>query len=395
MAIEYAGSRRDAPRRAVDLTTARDVVRRFDLILLAAVVAIVAYGLHVIAGITRSDVQGDADYFVVRQAAYAALGGVGLFAISLVDPDLFRRYWRHLFGGSLAILIVVLAPIGTEARGSQRWLSLGPLTFQPSELVKLTLVLAVAGFLADRARRLAEWRTVLSAVGLVLATVLLVFLQPDVGTALVYVAAGAGILFVGGARWTHIATLAATTALVAALVVWVLPSAGIEVLEDYQANRLSAFVDPSRDPSGASYNVAQSKTAIGAGGLRGRGVEGATQTNLEYLPEHETDFAFAALAEQRGFMGASILLLLYLLVVWRGIRVITLSSDAFTAMVAGGIVLGFLFQIYVNVGMTMGIAPVTGIPLPFVSVGGSAMVSNLLAMGVLQAIHARSTGRRR
>ena len=174
-----------------------------------------------------------------------------------------------------------------------------------------------------------------------------------------------------------------------ASVVWFLPGAGIDVLQPYQTARLTGFTNPDSDPSGATYNVTQSITAVGSGGLNGRGVEGATQTRLDYLPEHHTDFVFAALAEQRGFFGAALLLGLYLLVVWRGLRVIAVARDAFSAIVAGGIVIAFLFQVFVNVGMTMGIAPVTGIPLPFVTVGGSSMVANLIAIGVLQSIHAR------
>ena len=155
------------------------------------------------------------------------------------------------------------------------------------------------------------------------------------------------------------------------------------------------FTHPTEDPSGATYNVAQSINAVGAGGFRGRGVAGSTQTNSHFLPEHATDFAFASLAEQRGFLGVSILLLLYLLVVWRGLKIVAVARDAFSAIAAGGIVVAFLFQIFVNVGMAIGIAPVTGIPLPFVSAGGSAMIANLLAIGVLEAIHARGTGSRR
>jgi rod shape determining protein RodA len=181
-----------------------------------------------------------------------------------------------------------------------------------------------------------------------------------------------------------------------ASVVWFLPGAGIDVLKPYQTARLTGFTNPDSDPAGTTYNVTQSITAVGSGGLSGRGVEGATQTRLDYLPEHHTDFVFAALAEQRGFFGAALLLGLYLLVVWRGLRVIAVARDAFSAIVAGGIVIAFLFQIFVNVGMTMGIAPVTGIPLPMVTVGGSSMVANLIAIGVLQSIHARGhQGRRR
>jgi rod shape determining protein RodA len=167
------------------------------------------------------------------------------------------------------------------------------------------------------------------------------------------------------------------------------------VLQPYQVKRITGFLHPDSDPSGATYNIAQSKVAVGAGGFDGRGVAGATQTNLSYLPEHATDFVFASFAEQRGFFGTTILLLLYLLVVWRGLRIVTVARDLFSAIVAGGIVVAFLFQIYVNVGMTMGIAPITGIPLPFVSVGGSSMIANLAAMGVLLSIHVRGTPYRR
>jgi rod shape determining protein RodA len=176
-------------------------------------------------------------------------------------------------------------------------------------------------------------------------------------------------------------------------VLWLLPAAGVHVLKPYQEQRLTHFTHPDSDPAGATYNVSQSINAVGAGGVRGRGEAGATQTNLNFLPEHATDFAFASLAEQRGFVGVSILLLLYLLVVWRGLKVIAIARDAFSAIAAGGIVFAFLFQVFVNVGMNIGVAPVTGIPLPFVSVGGSALIANLMAMGVLQAIHVRGASR--
>jgi len=169
-------------------------------------------------------------------------------------------------------------------------------------------------------------------------------------------------------------------------VLWIGPSIGVDILKPYQRARITGFTSPSQDPSGPTYNLEQSITAVGAGGATGRGVAGATQTNANYLPEHATDFAFASLSEQRGFLGATILLLLYLLVIWRAIKVITLARDAFSAIAAGGIAFMLLIQIFVNVGMTVGMAPITGIPLPFVSVGGSSMIANLLSIGVLQSI---------
>ena len=386
-----AAPTRALPRQHVDIF---GFVRRLDWILVVAVGALVAYGLWAVAGITRHDVPGDEDYYVVRQAIAAGLGFAGFVAAVAIDPDRYRRAQAWLFGVTIVLMLLVY-PLADTTRGSKRWIELGPFQFQPSEFGKLLFVLALAGFLADRARRLGDLRVVAQAVGLALIPIALVFKQPDLGTALVYAAALGACLFVAGIRWSHLAVLLSVAALLLSSVVWFLPAAGIEVLEPYQTARLTGFTNPDADPAGATYNVNQSITAVGSGGVNGRGVGGATQTRLDYLPEHATDFVFASLAEQRGFVGAALLLGLYLLVVWRGLRIITLSRDAFGAIVAGGIVIAFLFQVFVNVGMTMGIAPVTGIPLPFVTVGGSSMVVNLTAIGVLQAIHARGNLRRR
>jgi len=363
-------------------------VRRLDWLLLGAVAALVAYGLWVIAGVTGDDIIGKESYFVVRQGFSVALGCIALVAATALDPGMYRRHKRIVFGGMIFILLVVIV-LGTEVRGSQRWLDIGFYRFQPSEFSKLLLVLSLAAFVADRGKRIGETRTVAAAVGLAAIPTALVFLQPDIGTALVYAAGLAAVLFFAGARWWHLAVLAAIGVFVVMFVLWLGPAAGLQILKPYQTARLTAFANPENDPGGAGYNVDQSITAVGAGGLRGRGVEHATQTNLDYLPEHATDFVFASLAEQRGFVGASIVLLLYLLVIWRAIKIVAAARDAFMATAAGAIAFVLLFQIFVNVGMTIGLAPVTGIPLPFVSFGGSAMVANLAAIGVLQAIAAR------
>jgi rod shape determining protein RodA len=386
--LEYAPSRVAAGARRHSRDDAVSLVRRLDWVLLAGLAATVGYGLLAIAGITRHDVAGNETYFVVRQGVFVALGMVGLALAVLVDPLVLRRYKTPLYVGTTGMMLLVILA-AEVTRGSKRWIDVGFFQFQPSEFGKLLFILALAGFLADRGRRIAEPRTVAAAVGLAAVPTVLVFLQPDFGTALVYAAALAAVLFVAGTRWLHLAALAVLATFVGAALLWLLPSIGVEVLKPYQWERLAAFGDPARDPGGSTYNLDQSITAVGAGGVWGRGVDDATQTKLDYLPEHATDFAFASLAEQRGFVGAVILLALYLLVLWRGLRIVAVASDRFSAVVAGGIVFALLFQIFVNVGMTMGIAPITGIPLPFVSVGGSSMIANLLAMGVLQSIHAR------
>jgi rod shape determining protein RodA len=390
--VDYA-SRAAVRARRREATDVASFVRRLDWILIGAVGLLVAYGLWSIADITRHDVTADAHYYLARQSVYAAIGVVVLAALVLIDPDIYRTRWRGIFIGTTCVIAVVF--LTGPIRGSKRWLDLGFFKFQPSEFGKVLFVLALAGFLAERTRRLNDPRTTLSTIGLALIPIFLVFLQPDFGSALVYCAAVAAVLLVAGTPWSHLAALAAAALAVAVLVLGVMPAAGVPLLKDYQQKRLTTFLDPDQDPGGATYNITQSKNAIGSGQARGRGPDNATQTTLNFLPEHHTDFVFASLAEERGFFGAGFLLTLYLLVVWRGLRIVTLAREPFTAIVAGGLVVTLLFQVFVNVGMTMGIAPITGIPLPFVSVGGSSMIANLIAIGLLLAIHVRAKAARR
>jgi rod shape determining protein RodA len=387
---DYAASAPPRARRHPRADTARAVsfVRRLDWVMLAAVAGLVGFGLWAIDGITRQDIAGDPDYYVTRQAIFALMGAVGLVGTLLIDPSLYRRYRKALYGLLIGMLLVVTV-IGTEVRGSTRWIDLGFFQFQPSEFGKLLLALFLAGLLAERGKRVTESRTTLIAIGAASVPTMFVFLQPDIGTALVYGAILLAALFFAGTRWRDLAVVAAVGAIVVVFVLWAGPAMGVEILEPYQRDRLTAFTDPSKNPRGAAYNINQSITAVGSGGLDGRGVAGATQTNLDYLPEHATDFIFSSLAEQRGFLGASILLLLYALIVWRGIKIIAVAPSLFTAVVAASIVVVLVIQIFVNVGMTIGIAPVTGIPLPFVSYGGSSMLASLMMVGLLQAIHVR------
>lgn len=393
MAIEAVDSaaRGLRSRRQAPAIGAGALIRRLDWLLFAALAALAAYGLWAINGITMHDPGGSV---VQRQGIYV-LGGSLLFVGSLfVDPAIYRRFHRPIYFGTLGVMLLVLVA-GAATRGSKRWLDVGFFRFQPSEFGKVLLILALAAFLADRAKSISSPAVVLAAIGYGIAPIVLVFVQPDIGTALVYTAALAAMLFVAGVRWSHLAVLAAVSVIGVLAVLWLLPAAGVNVLKPYQSARLTGFTHPDNDPRDATYNLRQSITAVGAGGLRGRGVLGATQTRLNYLPEHSTDFAFASLAEERGFFGASILLLLYLLVVWRALKVVASARDLYCAIVAGGIAAMFLFQVFVNSAMAMGIAPITGIPLPFVSVGGSAMLTDFLAIGILQAIYMRRNVRRR
>jgi rod shape determining protein RodA len=368
--------------------------RDLDWLLVGAIAALVGVGLWAINGITSHDVAGDPSYYLVRQGIFALLGTIAFFVALFVDPNIYRRHKWWVYGVMTGAMVFVIL-VGEAARGSRRWIDLGFFRFQPSEFGKLLFILFLAAFLADNAKRLDEWRTTGATLALGLVPILLVFLQPDIGTALVYSTAILGALFIAGTRWLHLAVIGTLAALFVTAVLWFLPAGGIHILKPYQQDRLTAFLHPNKDPSGSGYNIIQSKIGVGAGGLTGRGISGSTQTNFNYLPEHATDFAFSSYAEQRGFAGGALLLGLYLLVVWRGLRIVTIARDRFSAIAAGTIVVAFLFQIFVNVGMTIGLAPITGIPLPFVSVGGSAMITNLAAMGVLLAIGARAKARPR
>jgi rod shape determining protein RodA len=383
MAVRVEPRREAAPLGAGAL----GIIRNLDLVLLGAVAGLVAYGLWVLSAVSRNDVPGDPDHYVVRQSVNVALGALVFALATAVNPEAYRRVQKPLYLAALVGLSIVF--VADQVRGTKRWIDIGFFQFQPSELGKALLVVTLAAFLADRARRLDEWLTTLGAVGVAALPAFLVFLEPDFGTALIYGAILAAALFVAGARWTHLAACAVGAVMTALLVLWILPSAGIEILRDYQVERLTGFLNPDHDPSGATYNVTQSITAVGSGGLDGRGVAGATQTNMNYLPEHTTDFIFSALAEQRGFVGAALLLLLYALVVWRGVKTIALAPSLLGAIIVAAAVFALVVQVFVNIGMTIGVAPVTGIPLPFVSYGGSSMIASLALIGLIQAVHVR------
>jgi rod shape determining protein RodA len=241
-------------------------LKRLDWVLMAAAFALVGYGLWVVSGITRFDVPGDQQYYVVRQAIAGVLGVAALAAAAIVPIDLARRHWRLLYCATLALMILVFL-VAETIRGSKRWIDLGVIQFQPSELGKVLFVLAIAGFLVGRQGRVNRWRTIVQAIGLGTVPILLVFLQPDLGTALVYGAALVAVLFFVGVRWRQLLVFLVAVAFVGLSIIWLLPTAGVEVLKPYQSERVAGFLDPDRDPSGLTWNVNQSMTAVGAGGL--------------------------------------------------------------------------------------------------------------------------------
>jgi rod shape determining protein RodA len=287
-------------------------------------------------------------------------------------------------------LILLVVAVGSAARGSRRAFSLPFFSFQPSELGKLLLVLALAAFVVDRVRRLRDRDTTARVMLIALVPAMLVMLQPDLGTGMVYVVIGLAVLFIAGTSWRHFAALGAIAAIGIALTLVVAPAVGVQVLKPYQVDRLTAFLNPSDDPRDEGYQQNQSRIAIGAGEKTGRGSDAATQTRLNFLPEHHTDFIFSVVGEQYGFLGASIVLSLFALLIWRILRILTMAKNLYGALIAGGIVAMLMFQFFVNVGMTIGIMPITGVPLPLLSYGGSSVIVTLMAVGVLQSIHVQA-----
>ena len=359
-----------------------------DPILLVAGIALIGYSIYTLGVATQHDVPGDPYYYVVRQSIYAVVGIALMLAVARIDYSRFRELRVGIYTAMIGLIVLVLA-LGTAARGSRRWIELPFFTFQPSELGKVLLVIALAAFAIDTARRTSERRRTLRVLALGALPAVLVFLQPDLGSALVYGVITLSVLFIAGVRWTHFAALGGIAVAAIAIVLVIAPALGMPVLQGYQQDRITAFLHPSDDPADSSYQINQSLIAVGSGGKTGRG-DDATQTDNGFLPERHTDFIFAVVGERFGFVGAAFLLSLYALLIWRALRIMTLSKNLYGSMIAGGIAAMLMFQIFVNVGMNIGIMPVTGIPLPLMSSGGSSVIVTFLALGLLQSIYAQA-----
>jgi rod shape determining protein RodA len=358
-------------------------VRRLDWLMLCALAGVAALGLDVIG--TGAGGHG----FVVKQEVYLALGGLALCVLSFIDVERFRRLEWPLYVGTIALVAAVFA-LGFSTRGSRRWIQFPFFQFQPSELGKLTLLLALAALIARNAGRIGTLRFVVLCIAYAALPTGLVFIEPDFGTAIVYLASLLCVLFVAGVRLRHLALLSGIAVLISVAVLWALPAGGVQVLKPYQVDRLTSFLHPQRNTLAEGYNQSQAKIAVGSGGLVGRGKSGATQTLNDFLPERRTDFVFAVLGEERGFVGAMLLLGLYLVVLWRVLRAIAVARTLYARLICAGVFGWLLASVFISVGMTIGIAPVTGIPLPLLSAGGSSTITVLAAIGVVQSIQLRA-----
>lgn len=355
---------------------------RPDWILFATMLLLAILGLVMIYSATRGST---GSVSMERQMIFVAAGVVIYLLASLIDYREYRHLTPYLFGGIIVLLVAVF--LFPERNGAQRWIDLRFLDLQPAELAKVIVVLAIASILAPHSRE--DDRRDLSwpKLGLVLAVVavpaVLIYEQPDLGTMLVFVFVMMAMLFAGGGSWRQLATLTVTGL---GAVAYLFQSGRIA---RYQLDRIEVLFNPNVDPQGIGYNLQQSKLAIGSGQLLGRGLFQGDQTNFQYVPEQETDFIFTAVAEQLGFIGGLVVLLAFLVLVWRILVVAANARDRFGALIAIGVAAMFMFHIFINIGMTMGITPVTGLPLPFLSLGGSAFISLAFALGIVNSIWLR------
>jgi rod shape determining protein RodA len=359
--------------------------RAFDLQLTTYAALLVAIGL--VMAYTNSVEDGtvplSAGTTFSRGLMWAAIAVVVFVLTTVFDYHWLKTLAWPLYGFQLGLLVLTLA-IGDGVGGSARWVAIGPLTFQFSEIAKILMIIVLASYLASREGKLDSLASIVGACLLVGPPLILVMLQPDLGTSLVFGGILAGMLWMSGASLRWLVVLGAG-------VLAMIPIAWTYILRDYQKERLTSFLDTNPDIQGAGYQLHQAQIAVGSGGVVGKGLTNGTQTQGDFLPVQATDFVFATLAEELGFIGGVVLFTLFVLLLWRVLVTGWRSRDAFGTLFAAGVASMILFQLVVNVGMVLGIMPITGIPLPFVTHGGASLVSMAAGLGILQSINIRQT----
>ena len=372
--------------RRLSLGMGRTPIRHLDPALILTAIGLSIFGLFMVYSASHQSLtaQGeDPGLLVKKQLTYLFAGIILLILTASFDYRLVKVYAVIGYAVmALALLLVLVPLIGTRISGAQRWISIFGFQFQPTEPAKLAFIAMLAAYLSELKGGIGL-REMMRGASFAMVPMGLAFVQPDVGTSLVFAATLVGVLLVAGTKGRYLAVLA----LVA--VIGVAGAFQVGLVKDYQLERLTGFLDPDSDPLRAGYNRAQSEIAIGNGGMTGEGFLNGSQTNLDFVPAQQTDFIFTVVAEEFGFVGSMALFGMLGIMIWRGFRVALLSKDPFGTYVAAGIITMWAFMAFVNIGMTMGIMPVTGIPLPFVSYGGTALVTNFFAAGLLLNIHMR------
>lgn len=354
---------------------------RFDYLMVATALTLVGVGLVLIYSGSRSFYDGPLTSFaspVFKQVVFACIGIAGMLVVSKFDYHYLTHYAWVLYGIGCVSLVAILA-IGQTAYGSTRWFDLGPIQVQPSEFAKLATIVALARFFSEHGGDARELRALLMSLVIVGPVAALVFIEPDLGTTIVFFAIWVGIVVVAGAKTSHLVVMGA-------IFLAVLPFAWTFAIADYQVERVSVLVDSNEDALGAGYNVNQSKIAVGSGEVLGKGFTNGDQTQLGYLKVATKDFIFSLLAEEWGFVGCMVVFALFILLLMRGVRAAQIAGDTAGQLIAVGIVMLILSQTFINVAVNLSVFPVTGIPLPFISQGGSSLVSLFISLGILQSI---------
>jgi rod shape determining protein RodA len=359
--------------------------RHVDLVLATAAILLAVFGIVVIHSATshRLAASGQSEfYYVARQLIALGIGIAGMITVTLLDYRVYQVWSPLLYGSTLLLLGYVLIG-GSVINGSRAWIVVGDFQFQPSELAKVATILMLAALFHERREEALGLRALLEALGVAAVPMGLILLQPDFGTFMVYLAIVFGVLLLARVRVRYMVAL--TFIGMAAITAVLLSGA----LADYQVARLTTFVNPDQARPADIYNVKQAQIAVGSGQFLGRGLRNGSQTALSFVPENQTDFIFTVVGEELGFVGSMFMLGAFALILWRGLRIAALSRDTFGTLIAGGVVSVLAFQMFINVGMAIGILPVTGLTLPFVSYGGTSLISSFLMIGLLQNVHMR------
>lgn len=358
--------------------------RNLDWPLILAVLCLIAVGMVVIYSASYSQLVAaglSPFYYVGRQALAFGLGTLLAVVVILFDYRAWKRWSKLAYLGTVLLLVGVLV-FGNRIFGSQRWMRFGPLSLQPSELAKVALVLALAK-LFEKEENAQTLRGVLQAALLTVIPMGLILIQPDLGTAVIFVGLFFAMWYVGNAPLKSLLLTALILILAAVLVIVASLQGWVSIIKPYQLTRILVFLDPYADRDGAGWNVIQSIIAIGSGGFFGKGILGGTQSSLHFLPANHTDFVFSVIAEEFGFLGALFVLGLFVVLIWRGLHIAAVAKDTYGTLLAAGATSIFFFHLIINVGMALGMMPVTGLPLPFITAGGSTMITSLIAVGII------------
>lgn len=355
-------------------------ISHFDFVLFVTTLILAFIGVAIIYSAVHQDKEENSINYPLKQLIWIGIGLAGFFLMVVIDYEKLAGP-AYIFYGVVVLILALLMKVGHQVHGAQRWIHLGPFSFQPSEVAKLAVVIMLARYLSDQAERVKRVAGLFLPLILVFIPLVLILKQPDLGTAFTLIPILFGMLYLAGARVEHLLRLFGVGILLSPFL-WL-------ILEEYQKERIQVFIDPNIDPLGSGYNMIQSLIAIGSGMIIGKGWLMGTQTQMKFLPKHHTDFVFSVMGEEWGFVGAVAIFILYTVIIIRGIQATRMAKSMFGTLLAGGMTIMIAAHVFINVGMTTGIMPVVGLPLPLISYGGSSFLITMMALGIIANVRMR------